>query len=397
MTDDGPDELGTVQRSFERFATFFPDLKLYHRLAEACATDDEVAGLLLAARPGQGRPILLFAAVHELVLRRPEVDLARWYATVTPVDELATGDPWPIFRRTVLDHRVELEAVIAGRATQTNEVNRSVLVAVLLAAACTDVPGVPVRLVELGASAGLLLAPDRHRITIGDTVVGDPASPVQVAGEVRGGSAPDLSAFPRRFTGRIGIDRDPVPVTDPDGVRWLEACLWPDEPWRVERFRAAVALARTDPPRLVAADMIDGLADLVADSRTGRAAGRHTGSPTEHLVVMNLWALTYVARDRRDEVLGILADAARDGAPVTWVHAEPPDAVPGVEPPHWDDDEPWERVASPRPDTVLALHRWRDGRSLGPATLGWAHPHGNWVQITEPAGRDAATELPATG
>lgn len=400
MPDAGSGDLGTIQRSFERFARFFPHLRLYRRLAEGCAADDEVAGLLLRARPGQGRPILLFAAVHEWVLRRPTSELARWYATVTSADELAEDDPWPTFRRTVLDHRDELEAVIATRATQTNEVNRSVLVAVLLAAACADVPGVPVRLVELGSSAGLLLTPDLHRITIGDAVVGDPDSPVRVAGDVRGGSGPDLSGFPPVFADRVGIDRDPVPVTDPDGVRWLEACLWPDEPWRVERFRAAVTLARTDPPRLVAADMLDGLAAVVAEPADGWADGSDSDAGDEHLVVMNLWSLTYVARERRDAVLAILTDAARDRPAVTWVHAEPPDGVPGVEPPHWDDDEPWERVASPRPDTVLALHRWRDGRTLGATTLGWAHPHGNWVHYTgshsDPTIRDSPTGPPPT-
>ncbi|HET8930605.1 MAG TPA: DUF2332 domain-containing protein, partial [Acidimicrobiales bacterium] len=306
MTSSDAGELDAIRRRFTLFEESFADLALYGRLARGCATDPDVASMLCAAQPGQQRPVLLFAAVHDLILRRPDLELARWYSSVTPSEQLASSDPWPVFRRTVLGHRRDLEAVIASHSTQTNEVNRSVLVAVLLCAACADLAGSPVRLVELGTSAGLLLTPDRYRIEVGDTTAGDVGSSVHLRGEMHGVRRPDLSTFPRVFVDRIGIDRDPVPVTDPDRIRWLEACLWPDQPWRIERFRAAVAVARTDPPRLVAGDMIDELADVVRG-----ASGARTSVGPEHLVVMNLWSLTYVDRRLRDDVALVLAEAAR--------------------------------------------------------------------------------------
>lgn len=369
MAERAVGDVTVIQDRFRRYATSFPELPLYGRLALGCAQDPEIAGLLLAAQPGQQRPVLLFAAVHDLVLRHPESTLARWYASVTPPGALATGDPWPEFRRAVLDHRDELVPVVATHATQTNEVNRSVLVAVLLAAACADAPDSRVRLVELGSSAGLLLAPDRYRIDVGGTVVGDPGSPVRVAGDVRGPNEPAMRAFPSTISERVGIDRDPVPIDDADRVRWLEACLWPDQPWRIDRFRAAVALAAADPPTLVAGDMIDELPEALGHTSAG------------HVVVMNLWSLTYVDRRRRRSVADRLAEAASHVRAVSWISAEPPGCVPGVDPPGWDGDADHDAGDGARPDTVLGLRRWRDGAEVAPLALGWSHPHGDWIEL----------------
>lgn len=362
----GPErDLGEIARRFAHFASSFPGLDLYHRLAEGCAADPEVARLLTAARPGQERPVLLFAAVHDLVLRRPELDLANWYASVTPAGALATDDPWPVFRRTVLEHRSELEAVIATHATQTNEVNRATILATLLAEACRDVAERPVSLLELGASAGLLLGVDRYRVEVGDSVVGDADSPVVTAASWEGDGRADLSGFPTSIVERRGIDRDPVPLGDTDRVRWLEACLWPDQPWRIVRFRAAVERLRAEPPEVVAGDMIDDFASVVSTLRDDT-----------HLVVFDCWALTYVARDRRPLLAETIAGAAGSGRPVSWITAEPPGGVPGVSAPQWDGPE------EATPDTVLGVRRWRDGAEAPPRTLGWAHPHGDWIRVT---------------
>ncbi len=364
-------DVAVIQDRFHQFAVSFPDLALYRRLAAGCAEDPEIAGFLLAARPGQQRPVLLFAAVHDLVLRRPGSALARWYASVTPRGALATDDPWPVFRRTVMDHRDELLPVLATHATQTNEVNRSVLVAVLLAAACADAPDSRVRLVELGSSAGLLLAPDRYRIDVGGTVVGDPGSPVRVAGDVRGPNEPAMRAFPSKISERVGIDRDPVPIDDRDRIRWLEACLWPDQPWRIDRFRAAVALAAAEPPTVVAGDMIDRLPSALA-----------AGS-ADHVVVMNLWSLTYVDRERRRRVADRLTEAAARRRAVSWISAEPAGCVPEVDPPEWDGDADHDAGEGARPDTVLGLRCWRDGAETAPRALGWSHPHGDWIELVD--------------
>lgn len=360
-----------MQRGFAEFAATYPELPLYSAVSRAVAADPVCAALLLAAGPGQDRPILWFAALHDLVLREPDLPAARWYASVVGRDRLPAGDPWPDVRRTVLDHQDELRAVIASHTTQTNEVNRCVFLAPALALAVGDRPEQPVVLFEMGASAGLLLGVDRYDIELtgprGTVTLGDPASPVRCSGADR--SEPPLSerdpvTLPP-IVGRAGLDRHPVDLADSAAVRWLEACLWPDVPGRVERFRSAVRLLSAIPNPVVPGDMVD---DLPAALAAARAA-----APREsNLVVFSSWALTYVARDRRPEVATTLGAAAADGRPLTWLTAEPPGCMPGVE-------APPERPEDRGQTTVLAVRRWRDAVEHPPVVLGTAHPHGRWV------------------
>ena len=369
-TGSDAERLAHVQRRFREFGAEYAALPLYGSVSRRVAEDAETAGLLVSARPGQARPVLWFAALHDLVLRRPDVPAARWYASVVGRDTVPEGDPWPDVRATVLDHAAELRQLMATRTTQTNEVNRSVYVAAGLAAATSDVPDVPVALVELGASAGLLLGVDRYGVELssphGSVHLGDIRSPVRCSGVDRSGFGAALVA---RGAGlppvhaRVGLDLAPVDLSDDESVRWLEACLWPDVPGRIERFRSARELLRRDPPLVLTGDLVDD-----ASRAVGVALGQATAG-AEHVVVHSSWSLTYVERERRAELAEELAQVATGIPRLTWLTAEPPGCVPGL-----PDD--------PRADagpTVLGLRTWIDGVEREPQVIGIAHPHGAWV------------------
>lgn len=377
------DRLRRIRRRFSEFATEYAALPLYATVCREVARDEATASLLLAARPGQARPVLFLAALHELVLRRPDVAAAQWFPSVTGASGTVTGDPWPDVRRTVLAHADELRSRIATHGTQTNEVNRAVYVALGLVAAAADRPGVPVALVELGASAGLLLGVDRYRVELvpeGDpepgrghrpgrppVVVGDEGSTVRCSGVDRAGAGEELArhglALPP-VRGRVGVDLAPVDLADDDGVRWLEACLWPEVPGRVERFRAARHLLQDDPPRVLRGDMVDRLPDAVAHAR--RSAG-----PDAHVVVVSSWAVTYLEPTRREALSRSVETLAAGVADLSWLTAEPPGSAPGIAGPDGPVDG----------GTVVGLRRWRDGTELEPAVLGSCHPHGAWVDV----------------
>ncbi|GAA2922317.1 hypothetical protein GCM10020221_18110 [Streptomyces thioluteus] len=160
------------------------------------------------------------------------------------------------------------------RPPQTNEVGRAnQLIAGLLAV--TDALGLPepppVRLLELGASAGLNLRADRFRVRAGpggrEFAWGDPGSPVVLDGAWRDGAPPPrLATAAARVPApvvveRLGCDVDPLDPLDPADALALRAYLWPDLPHRAERLAGALALAREVPARVVrqgAADFLAG-------------------------------------------------------------------------------------------------------------------------------------------
>ena len=358
-------DLESIENRLAAWSQEYADLPLYSAITANAARDDEVAGLLLSAQPGQARPVLLLAVLHDLVLDHPDLPMARWYPSVVGPSAAATGDPWPSVRGAALAHADRLREVIATRSTQTNEVNRCVYLAALLQRACEDVPDLPVGLVEIGASAGLLLGINRYRTTIeavrgARAAYGPPDSSVQCLGEDRSARPADRLQIPTIASAR-GIDLHPVDLTDDAAVRWLAACLWPEVLGRYERFTAAVDLLRPDPPTVDQGDMIDDLPATLS-----RANG-------DHLVLFSSWALTYAERSRRPQVAEHLAAAARDGRPVSWITAEPPRCMPGVELPA--------QLQDAQGGTVLAARRWRDGAELEPAYWGTAHPHGQWFSF----------------
>ncbi|MCC2321180.1 DUF2332 domain-containing protein [Cellulomonas xiejunii] len=123
----------------------------------------------------------------------------------------------------------------------------------------------PLALLEVGASAGLCLLPDRYSYRYDDGLdPADGASPVVLPCALGPGVAP-----PRRMpevVWRAGIDLAPVDVTDAGACAWLETLVWPEHIERRERLGAALAIARADPPRVLAGDLLDVLAPLASQA-----------------------------------------------------------------------------------------------------------------------------------
>jgi len=117
---------------------------------------------------------------------------------------------------------------------------------------------------------------------------------------------------------RVGVDLDPVDVTDADDARWLRACLWPDQPERVARLEAEMALAATAPPLLLQGDAVEMLPDAFARVPTDALA-----------VVTTTWALSRFPLERRLRFLHRLDEAAA-GRTVAWVSAEGVGVAPTI-------------------------------------------------------------------
>jgi hypothetical protein len=168
----------------------------------------------------------------------------------------AEDEPYAEFRIWLIENWPQVAAVARTRRTQTNEPGRCIP----LLAALDRIPG-PIALLEVGASAGLCLVPDRYsyRFDGGRTIgSGDPLLEC-----VTTGVGPVPTSLPR-IVWRRGIDLAPLSVDDESDRRWLEALLPPDRPDRVERLRAACATVATDAPII---DEGDALADLARAAR----------------------------------------------------------------------------------------------------------------------------------
>ncbi len=340
-----------LERRFDEFARAFEvGAPLYGRLAARVAREPRVLDLMSAAPETQRIPVLLFAAAHHLLLADQNHPLADHYPNLAR--DVAVGDAAEHFVDFVLSRTTSMQDVLATRSTQTNEIGRcnwflfpfSIL---------SDEVGTLAR-IDIGSSAGLtLLSPlIGYDIRPGGTI--GAGSSLTINCDVRG--EPPIPSRVPDVGWSLGIDASPIDVNDDEAVRWLEACVWPEQVERFDRLRAAVRLARQHGVVVEQGDAVDSLASAV-----GRA--REHGHP----VVTTSWVLNYLSAERRSDFVNQI-DRIGATMDLSWVIAESPKETPEL-PGHAGSDELI---------TVISLVTWRDGRRAV-RRLATAHPHGNWV------------------
>lgn len=348
-----------LRRQFEHFATTSsPRAPLYAALSTIIARDDELYGLLRHAPPTQRLPVLLFACVHELVIEQPDHRLANWYPNLTATPRSPTERALAsAFTSFVALHHERLVQLLSTRTTQTNEVGRCGSLLPALGLLGDEVGSLG--LLDVGTSGGLNLLLDRYEYRYRDPAgteqtVGGPST-VTITVDITG-DVPVPVVIPT-IAARCGLDQRPIDVTDDGEARWLEACVWPDQADRFHRLVAAVDIARSDPPEILAGDAIASIGAAI------ERVGAHA-----HPVVTNSWVLNYLTSDDRRSYLAELerVGASRD---LSWVYAEAPAHIPEL--PNEPDPKSAHR-------TVLSMVRWRDSKRTI-AHLATVHPHGFWM------------------
>ncbi|WP_144873983.1 DUF2332 domain-containing protein [Microbacterium sp. 1.5R] len=323
----------------ERFARFAAEeapgrSELYAEWAAGVAGDPQVAGILARIPETRRQPPLVFAVSRMLG---------------------AGVEPFDAWRAFVIARADEIVSECTDRRLQTNEPLRLAALLPVLA----EIDG-PIALLEIGASAGLCLYPDRYsyRIVGADGLVraelhpADGPSSVLLESRVEG----DLPALRLPdVVWRAGVDLAPLDARDEKDRRWLRSLVWPGEEGREARVTAALDIAAADPPLLLRGDAAERLVELVRSAPSDAT-----------LVITTPGVLVHIPRAARLA----LVDRIR-ASPARWVTIDPPALLdlwqPPVDPGHWS-------------GFVVAL----DGRVRASAD-----PLGRWWEWRAGDGRDA--------
>ena len=255
------------------------------------------------ADPGASALALrLMGAVHRLVLSGEAPELARNYPSAGGVP----GSAWPAFLDLLRERRDELRELVE-RPVQTNEPARcAALLGGFLEVARET--GMPLRLLEVGASAGLNLRFDSYRYELGDERWGPDGSPVTVRARLTG--TPPLGTRVR-IDSRAGCDMKPLDPRREDDRLTLASFVWPDQLERHERLRAALTIAeQVDAPVEPAG---------AADWTEARLAEPADGTAT---VIVHSIVMQYLPAEERDRFERALESASGTRA---WLRMEPGD------------------------------------------------------------------------
>ena len=332
--------LGTLAQQAElkrisgQYAVFASDeahgaSEVYEALAVAVANSGDLLEFIITLPVEKRQPNLFLAAVrHVCGIPRDAEDL----------------------RQSVRIFGAQIREVMLSHTTQTNEPARCAVLLPLLA----QLPQ-PLALLEVGASAGLCLLPDHYGYDYGHTriaaaVLGDDPAPVFVCNA--SASVPIPKAVPR-IAWRAGLDLNPLDVRSEHDTAWLETLVWPGQNARAAKLRAAINIARRDPPKVVRGDLRTDLTRLAA-----------TAPRDATLVVFHTAVLGYVLPpSAREQFAATVREAGAE-----WISNEAPGVFPFIA-----------ALAPPSPATGRFLLA-RNGTPVA-----WTGPHGqslDWFGAT---------------
>ncbi|ORX11562.1 MULTISPECIES: DUF2332 domain-containing protein [Mycolicibacterium] len=290
--------------------------------------------------PGpSGLALRLLGGLHRLVLDGRAPALAAWYPSVGGHWDAAAA--WPEILATARRQTAYLRAML-DQPPQTNEVGRSAaLIGGLLH--LVDRFPLPVRLFEIGSSAGLNLRADHYLYRHAGGQWGPADSAVVIEDAWHGALPP---AAPLRIAHRHGFDIAPVDARTEDGRLTLLSYVWPDMTARLHRLSGAIDIARrvdADLDRMPAAEAVSRL-QLTPGTLTvlwHSVTWQYLGAAEQHAVETRLKAL---------------GSAATANTPFAWLNLEPQRRAPDA-----------------HHEFLIRVQCWPDGADR---ILGSCAPHG---------------------
>ncbi len=316
--------------------------------------------LTLVPDPGPGLVALRFTgALHALALQGQEPWSSLWPSTAPTGIKATDADLASAVRRAVTSQWPHIENTLRS-APQTNEVRRS---AVLLPGwlYVAQRTGLPLALVEIGASAGLNLWADQWQHDHGNwSWPGE--SDVHITSEWRGPPPPlptQLSTL--RILSRRACDLLPVDITQTAQRQRLASYVWPDQTERLQLLGAALNKAA-----LWAVQ--SGLHIEAMDAASFLERELRTLPEGQTTLVFHSIVWQYLAAPERQRLQAVITSAgarATAKAPLVWLS--------------------YEFSAADQP-AQLRCRTWPSAQPEGDdELLAYAHPHGAWVEWVAPA------------
>ncbi|KAB0679402.1 DUF2332 domain-containing protein [Aureimonas leprariae] len=324
MTID-PDQSELASR-YRRFA--FQEASgrspLYEHLAAKAAEDAAIIALIADLPQPKQQPNLLFAAYRHI---------------------LGVPSDYSEFRRGLTDRFDAVRSIMLERSTQTNEPGRCAVLLPVLA----SLPQ-PLALLEVGASAGLCLFPDRYGYDYSSKSLRPPkgAKPYPVFPCRAAASVPVPDTLPQ-IVWRAGLDLNPLDAGDPDAAAWLETLVWPDQEERRNRLRLALGIVAEEQPTLVQGDLLGPEFEALCRQAPQDAT----------LVVFHTAVLAYVPSTADRMTFADRVSASSD----VWICNEDPSVMSQFS---------FTAVEAPSQGAFLM--------SVNGQPTAWTDPHGAWIE-----------------
>jgi hypothetical protein len=327
-------------------------LPFYSALMTALERDAVAQEMLASVRVEQRNPMLVLASLHLAALRgHPVLSPIYLEARYGSIANHATAAKAVV---AVLNGEPELVRSELHRSTQTNEPGRSAVFQSVVALIAQRGHSA-INLVDVGTSAGINLHFDQFPVREEDD--GNPLTLI-----CRDETPVDRSLPLPEILSRVGIDPSPLDLSLDDDRQWLQACLWPEEPRRMDRLDAIIEHRPSWPPTSVLRG--------TAAQRLGDAMA--LGEPSATTIVINSYVAAYFSEDDQLAYYADMVERCAHGD-VAWISLESPYMV------NWPTSSRSSDGAKTGATQVLVTLP-----GGAPRDWGWCHHHGLWTRLDVP-------------
>lgn len=198
--------------------------ELYYKLSIQIVNDGELLNIAADTRRGQPIPNIFFAAIHYLLLKNQDAELAKYYPSIqrNHFSEI----PFGIFKAFCIENENKIRKLVSTRIVQTNVINRCSYLMPIFSKLIAE-ENKPATIIDIGTSAGLTLNFDVYEYWYNDQkIFGN--SKVITKSTILESSIPIIYNISQPII-KIGIDQNIIDPTDKDKILWLKALVWADQ------------------------------------------------------------------------------------------------------------------------------------------------------------------------
>lgn len=232
--------ISDLSQWFQRFAQTEckENAPLYFHLCIDISKDEELLTIASNTRSGQPIPNIFLGAVHFLLLKNNNVELAKYYPTISK-SNLNKQIPFNLFKSFCIQNEKAIVEIISTKIVQTNVINRcSYLFPIISSLVNND--NRPTTIIDIGTSAGLTLNFDYYEYwNNGQHIYGN--SKVKIQTEIRESGINTILPISNKIT-KIGIDQNPIKPSNENDKLWLKALVWADHTERFDIMDNALSL-----------------------------------------------------------------------------------------------------------------------------------------------------------
>lgn len=235
---------------------------LYSFWSEKIADDQELLKLISAIPSSQPKPNLFFASVQYLALSKNH-DLQHYLLNPNK-NAYFLENSYKALKDFSKKYESELLLCFQTKLVQTNVINRATYLYPIFSEIAQE-RQIPLSLIEIGTSAGLLLNLDCYHYKLTEQGIfksfGNSTSEVTLFAE-NFGKQMDLPK-PFSIDNRIGIDLNIIDLKNDEDYRWMQALIWPEHFKRKELLDQARTINNDTPKELLEGDFIEHIPKII--------------------------------------------------------------------------------------------------------------------------------------